>query len=493
MKSRMKIKKTVFESIFCLSIIFSVISCAKDGFDKETFSGGVTNTQLKSPMLDEASFSTMSKGDKELIKVTWPVVFGAGGYVFDLSIVGVGDPNDPTEYLDYSNTPIILVTDSILDGCSVSFLKGENTFYKVSIRTLGNEKMNNKGADVATIYDYNTLVPAVIIPGGADIAEFVSKHLADVKEQCFALESGQSYTLNSIVDFGLVKTTFRGNADNRPNVVIGPQGGIVTEGGLKIKYINFDCMAMTSQIGVLTLGTPTDKSPVSATAGGVYVIDSPMGFQGCNFTGIKKSLIHAGDKGPWAVNDLSIKDCIIQLNNSTSAPVINFESAAGRAIKTLTVSNSTFYNLLTNSSGRFIRMYNASNAQPGKSWIDKKGAITITNSTFYQTMSNKEFANNTASTADVTITMRQNIFYNTWRLQKMMGSCTKDIGDNYLWAAVGNNIGALDATDKTYGMEEDPKFAGLPIVDQKPNQVDFTPAPTTNAYTNRAGDPRWLK
>ena len=49
MKSKMKIKKTVVESLVCLSIAFSIGSCAGDGFDEETFSGGVTGTQLLSP------------------------------------------------------------------------------------------------------------------------------------------------------------------------------------------------------------------------------------------------------------------------------------------------------------------------------------------------------------------------------------------------------------------------------------------------------------
>lgn len=493
MKSKMKIKIKLLRDLWCLPMVLLVVSCAK-GFDNnEVFSGGVKNAQLESPTLDETCFSTMTSGDLELIKVTWPVIFGAGGYEFDLSVVGKGDPTDPTGYEDYSDNPIVVVADSILDGCSVAFIKEEDTFYKVSIRTLGNEQMNNKEAGTATVYDYNTLVPAVTIPAGSDIAEFVNQHLEDVKEQCFALEAGRNYTLNSIVDFGIAKTTFRGDVNDRPTIVIGPEGGIVTEGGLKTRYINFDCSAMTSQVGVLTLGTPTSKSPRSEVSGSVYVIDNPISFQGCNFTGINKSFIDAGDKGPWAVKEISIKDCIVQLKNSTSSPIINFEKSGGRAIKTLTLQNSTFYNLKTNSSGRFIRMNNASNAQPKKSWNDSKGAVNITYCTFYQTMSNKEFANNTASTSDVTITMKWNIFYNTWRLQKMMGSCTKDIENNFLWSSGGDNVGTLDSTDKTYGTEEDPQFEGLPIVDQTPDVPKlFTPASGTQAY-GKAGDPRWYK
>ena len=92
-------------SICCLSMVLFVGSCAGDGFDKETFSGGVTNSQLESPKIDESSFSTLTMPNSpERIKVTWPVVMGAGGYLFNVSIV-----DDPSN-------PIPVVVDSLIDG-----------------------------------------------------------------------------------------------------------------------------------------------------------------------------------------------------------------------------------------------------------------------------------------------------------------------------------------------------------------------------------------
>lgn len=60
MKSKMKIKKTVVESLVCLSIAFSIGSCAGDGFDEETFSGGVTGTQLLSPEASGVEFAKLA-------------------------------------------------------------------------------------------------------------------------------------------------------------------------------------------------------------------------------------------------------------------------------------------------------------------------------------------------------------------------------------------------------------------------------------------------
>ena len=72
MKSKVKIKKTVVESLVCLSMILSVGSCAGDGFDEETFSGGVQGAQLKSPEASEVAFAKLPGTNN--VKVTWPVV-----------------------------------------------------------------------------------------------------------------------------------------------------------------------------------------------------------------------------------------------------------------------------------------------------------------------------------------------------------------------------------------------------------------------------------
>jgi hypothetical protein len=238
------------------------------------------------------------------------------------------------------------------------------------------------------------------------------------------------------------------------------------------------------------LGDPT-HAPKSSINAGASVIDQPVVFQSCNFKGVNQSLVYAGTVASWGVKDMRIIDCIVELNNATSKPVINFENSGGRAIKDLTVQKSTFYNLQFNSSGRFIRMNNASNAQPKKTWTSASGSISITNCTYYRVMSNKEFANNVASTADVTITLQNNIFMDTWRLQKMMGSCTKVISGNFLWAnAIEDQVGALDSKDATYGTVENPQFAGP--LDKDPDAVNFAPASSTAAYSAKAGDPRWL-
>ena len=78
---KMTLKK-FFGGICCAAMMVFAVSCAQGFDDEETFSGGVTNTQVESPTLSADSFSTVVNADgSESVKVQWPVVFGAGGGV----------------------------------------------------------------------------------------------------------------------------------------------------------------------------------------------------------------------------------------------------------------------------------------------------------------------------------------------------------------------------------------------------------------------------
>ena len=116
------------------------------------------------------------------------------------------------------------------------------------MKTLGNEERNNIGAEEATVHNDSTLVPGQMIPAGEDIAAFVASHLLDVNtEQAFELQAGATYTINSEVDFGLKQVTFRGDKVNRPTIVMDTDGALMTAGGLKVKFINFDCSSSTQK------------------------------------------------------------------------------------------------------------------------------------------------------------------------------------------------------------------------------------------------------
>lgn len=100
-----------------------------------------------------------------------------------------------------------------------------------------------------------------------------------------------------------------------------------------------------------------------------------------------------GNKKPWTLRDFRITDCIVQMNNAGSNGVINLYGATG-TIKDMTIKNSTFYNLVKNSSAYFIRYQN--NSQPWKYFgkSDNTSTHIISNNTFCKTFSNKDFGNN---------------------------------------------------------------------------------------------------
>ena len=86
----------------------------------------MTNAQLESP--ENISFSTLTNADgSESLKLTWPVVMGAGGFK-----VNVYNMNDPVN-------PVAVIADSIVDGSSMVFPKLEDTNYQVTVQTMGNE------------------------------------------------------------------------------------------------------------------------------------------------------------------------------------------------------------------------------------------------------------------------------------------------------------------------------------------------------------------
>lgn len=475
------------------SVLLSA-SCA-DGFDSnETWASDVSNAQLASPALTDENFSTVVNPDgTESVKVQWDVVKGAGGY--ECTAVIVDDPESPDT-----------IYTGVNDRNSFLFDKREDTRYEVSVKTLGNEERNNIGAEEATVHNYSTLVPGQMIPAGEDIAAFVASHLLDVNtEQAFELQAGATYTINSEVDFGLKQVTFRGNKVNRPTIVMDTDGALMTAGGLKVKFINFDCSSST-QKGIIQCSNtkyPELESDNFADVqpGKAYVLKNPIIIQECMFKNIPMGLFYTG-KNAWAVEDVRVMDCIVQLDNDGTkfgdAAIIGTYSSTSYykdgaqwngTVRNITMKNSTFYNIKSNSKNRVIRFLSN---QMGRIYKTQDGSATIENCTFSKTFDDKEFANNTPNRKEYTITFNNNICYDCWRLQKFMqgnNTLNVNVGSNTIWG-VKNSV---DGTDKTRcATEEDPMFEGdvlQPLDLTKENGgVNFK---ARGVISSTVGDPRW--
>ena len=331
MKSKMKIKKTVVESLVCLSIAFSIGSCAGDGFDEETFSGGVTGTQLLSPEASGVEFAKLAGTTN--VKVTWPVIMGAGGYQFSLYIV-----DDPSN-------PITVVKDSIIDGASVVCPYLDDTNYKAEIVTLGNAKLNNATATSPTEASWSTLVPATSIPDGADLTTwFADNPVTSGKdtEVAYELAAGGTYTISGDLDFGVNNVQLRGNKLDHAKVKFTGPGSIIScGGGLALKFIEFDC-------DVVTGGTFLKFGNVPSYG----IVTNPMIFQSCEILNVRHYLVNINGKN-YAIQNFIIRDCLIKLYQD--GDLINF-NANSTFVKDFEISNTTFYNVSNANNGRFLRV-----------------------------------------------------------------------------------------------------------------------------------------
>ncbi len=217
--------------------------------------------------------------------------------------------------------------------------------------------------------------------------------------------------------------------------------------------------------------------------------------ESCNFRNMPGSFIW-GNKQPYSLNDFRITDCIVQLNNSSSATFINFADAGTGCIKSLTLKNSTFYNLVENNSAYFIRYSHPSNADPQKIFGTGATALhTLDHCTLDRTFSGKDFANNMTTVDRFNVVMKGNIFYDVFRLYQYIRSNNVKVTteNNVVW---GNFAGIPNNNDLKYAENINPEFAGPTIqefnLDEAKGGVNYRPQNAT-CVDNKIGDPRWYE
>ena len=486
-------KKTFFLSskLWCLgafALSMLAVSCAQDGFDDETFRTDVHNTELTSPA--EKDISIESSSDGSLWIISWPVVTGAKEYDCQVYDTTTGDD--------------IVLVDSIVDGVSFTVNREEDSNYRFVIRTIADETKGNTSPEASTTKMFSSFVPSfATIESGKDLAEYISgvTFPEDSEDEIvFDLQAGGTYTVNSGVDIGYRKVTFRcQNPNNRPIIAVNGEGNFVIQAGFTLKNLLLDCTDMTSG-GLIALSKEPDaKVPLNqdvytaAQTTNLYLLSDPVMIRNCMIKNLPKALF-TNNGSAWAVVSLNVLDNIIQLNNDKTT-FIRLDDGSG-ALKNLNIKNNTIYNLQESNSAYFIRFNNASNAL--KTWgsnneKEKDRFVSdISNNTIMRTFTNKDFANNIPTDACFTNIMTNNIFIDVFRLSKyIISQHVKTIERNTIWGIVTT----LDGTDKsTYCTEEDPGFVPPtePLDLTKENGgLSLTPT-GANASAWRSGDPRWL-
>ena len=453
-------------------------SCADTYDGKDTFSGGVTNTTLDSP--DESGIEITPSTDGTQQTITWPVVFGAGGY--EVSLYDVNDPNAPVVIEGIEN--------KVIDGCSLTSSRPEDTNFKLTVRTLGNEKLNNKEAVTSTEKNFSSFIASIAqIPEGDLYSYFQSNQIPDASDMLYYdLIPGGNYTLSDAVDFLSHKVTLRTTSKNNHAKITYTGNSACLQSGTSfgVKYVDFDCAASTT--APFQMSKTLDESIMGLVSGtqNYYDIVDPILIMGCNFENVNgKFMYDNGQK--YGIGSLDIKDCVVHLTTNTASTIV-FDFRGGGVVS-LSVQNSTFYNTGDQDHSYFVQYGN--NARATRMGYTEN-LISYQNSTFYNIAKAGQWGN-----------------YSGFNGQ----SCSYWVMTNCIFVDCSNNAvarrfvgGAINSSHPTFAnntymfdgafeenssydqsgtqITEDPKFAN-------PANGDFTVNGAAQIQ-KRTGDPRWL-
>lgn len=455
--------------LFLIAMVLLLGSCS-EGFESgETFSAGVENATLESPVAATITFTPNIDGDE--VKIAWPVVYGAGGY--QLSFYIVDDPDNPVA---------VGAENEIVDGCSVTRDLAEDTKYQVVIKTLGNEQLNNTGATAASTANYTTLVAATDIPDGTDLTTYFASAEYE-SDAAFALAAGGSYTMSGPIALGVKNIQIRGDKINQPTVTA--SGGFETDGaGLTLKFINFDLTGISGTNGFIKYASPSTDMPVSGSDS--YLIMNPVVVSGCEVSGLTTRFMNTSNSSKFYISQLYIKNSV--LNMALADYFIYF---TGRAfIANFSILNSTLNNSKDAPADKYF--YQTGNGSIAKS--SGQALLKWQNSTFYNLSFSKDKAFNYSMMAQsvYTINVASNIFEDCFN-DGYVRAFTRDSGNpatqfasNCYWyngaASKESELSRYDGSATR--IDADPGFVD-------PANGDFT---VTNAQVQSAavGDPRWL-
>lgn len=471
---RLKNKIRLIANFLLVTIVLLATSCV-DGFkETEVFSSGVTNTTLLSP--DSIVFTPSADGST--LTISWPVVYGAGGY--QVSFYKVDDPANPV---------VIGTENQVVDGCSTTRALLSDTKYKAVVKTLGNTTYNNKDASSATEASYSTYAAAnAVIPSGTDLYQYFTAHpiTASTADQIYELQAGGSYTMTGNVPTGLANVTFRGDKVTHPTVTMST-GVFLSDGaGLNFKVIDFDCSGFTGS-SFITFNPTQNTSVVS---NGYVIVTSPVTFQTCKITNLATKLIWDSGK-KYSLQTVVIKDCIIGMNSSLSTSILIHIPGNG-IIKDLILSNSTFYNKQINSA-YFIQYSNYKvAAASNNAWAS--AGISITNCTFWQVAKTGQMANYSGLIyAGNYIAIQKCIFVdcgNQQVIRRFIGSSlnmTRTFGYNSYWYG-----GVFASAEISTSYDNSSTYINTDPALKDPANADFTVGGAAQ-ISAQTGDPRWLQ
>lgn len=476
------------EKVLKLTIlVFLFASCAIGYHDDETFSSSVSDAQLESPDLTKMKITIVSNSSgAEEFKFEWSVVEGAGGYEFTL--YNIDDPDNPI---------VIGKEKQIVDGCTVKRPKEDDMKYKVAIRTLGRESLNNKDASTPNEIFLSTLVPTFkTIPSGTDLGVYFAENpipsMSDIpeenniKEIVYQLEERGEYTMSADVALNLTTVTIRGDKIHHAKLSVTGKSSFICDGaGYKFKWINFDLTDYSGK-GFITYNSTMNPSAVNNR--NWIAIDQSTQFVSCAFNGLKKPLLYDNSKN-YAIREFIFNDCVVQQNLNSSEYFINFSNGC---IKDLRMIKSTFYNL-TQMSNNWIRygniQFDREDKRPQSDWMS--AGFNIQNCTFWQIAYGKQIFNSNGYGRSANyVTIEKSIFVDsgngevTRRFLCSSNNPTSKFTSNTYWYKGATPSDELKYDKSGTVIDEDPKFTD-------PSNGNFKVS-NAKQISSLTGDPRWL-
>ena len=468
------------------SVLF-LTSCAKDGFDDESFDGGVSNTQVAAISADKITITPSADGKSQTI--SWPVVMGASGY--RVTLIDIGDPDQP------------IINDSIVDGCSVTGKREEDVNYKLTILPMGNAKKGNKDAAEATSKEFSTFTKTFMtIPNGSDLNEwFAANPIPDDsigRNLNYDLEAGGSYKVSGALDFDAHWVTLRSNSKSNPATITytDAASSINFAAPFNAKYLHFDCSGMAANIGVFGFSKETTAARDEAT--GFVIFGGNTTIVNSTFDNVNGYFFWDNRKDQKiAATQFLIDNCLVELTPPAFVKAGVIWTNKGGHINDLTITNSTFYNLT--EAGDIYYFYQAGSYR-AKDVGMASNSVNYKNCTFYRIgylNSEGEWGNYNGMNgkAESYWTMTNCIFYSCsakggvprrFLHGKTYSASSGNVtfANNTYMQADGSfdNVGSYDTSGTQ--IEEDPQFAN-------PTQGDFHISGPTQV-ARKTGDPRWL-
>jgi len=498
-KNQFSPRRAISALAFVALAALTLASCAVDGYDDESFSGGVSGQTLNSPAADSIVFTANADGSKTTI--TWPVVLGASGY--RCSVYNVNDEQNP----------VAIIADTLVDGTSLVVPRSEDTNYSFSIQTIGNAQLNNTDAANATVASFSSYLPGfATIPDGADIAEWLSQNAIpeDSGEIALDLVPGGHYTLNANAEFGNAPVTLRTASENRATITVGEDASFVIKAGFRLKNLVIDAAGCTNPL-ILMNKEPNpatlDIRP-AATSKGYYFIEDPVVIVNTLIDNLPDEVIN-DNKTQYVLSTFLVDNSIIHFNTATghssNGSYFNFYDQNG-GINQLTLRNSTLYNSSDKQMRYIIRYSNG--YRPARAGYDNMG-VTFDHTTLYNLVPTGQSANYggvRGAGKSCTITLDHNIVVNTshnqfvrrllggdpWTgdVEKAFNSNTYVYDGQDAWTMPDPNdvstwTGEISYDQSGTIISGDPGFADA-------DKGDFTVSSGAQIAA-KSGDPRWLK